>query len=204
MIEILASIISSTIIIIIILLSTIYWLGKKFAEINMRFKIIDERFKQIDKRFEQIDERFKQIDKRFEQMNRRFKELEEKTSRKIERLASAFVNYQEFFIEFLTHEGILKEGTRELLIREIHRMVKLAMMNPLTKEDWKKILEYLEKSEKNTITLEEAEEFLELARRVALEYGEHPGAWKLHIYATITLALTRKKHYAKKKSKNNS
>ncbi len=188
MIEVLISIISSTITIIVILLSTIYWLGRKFSEIDMRFKMIDERFKQVDKRFEEID--------------KRFIELEKRLIRRLERFASAFVNYQEFFIEFLTHEGILKRESRELLIREIRRMVKLAMMNPLTKEEWKKILEYLDKSEKDTITLEEAEEFLELARKVALEYSDIPGAWKLHIYATITLALTRKKYYAKEEEKS--
>jgi len=55
----------------------------------------------------------------------------------------------------------------------------------------------LDKSERGELALEEADEFLELARKVAKEYGEYPGAWKLHTYATITRALTAKK-YAEK------
>ena len=168
-----------------------YWLGKKFTEIDERFKQIDEGFKQIDERFKQIDERFdglrSYVDGRFDELGRR-----------IERIGSAFMNYQEFFVEFLAHEGVIRSGSKELLVGEARRVVGMAMLNPLTKEDFKKIEEYIEKSEKDTITLKEAEEFRDLARRVVMEYGEHPEAWKLHIYATITLALIRKKNLEKK------
>jgi len=57
------------------------------------------------------------------------------------------------------------------------------------------------KNERWELTLDEADEFLELARKVVKEYGEYPEAWKLHIYATIVRALTIKKYAEKKEEK---
>jgi hypothetical protein len=68
-----------------------------------------------------------------------------------------------------------------VLIKEARRTMRLAVANPLTKEEWTRLKELFEKSEKNELTLEEADEFLELARKVAWEYGENPKMWKLHI-----------------------
>jgi hypothetical protein len=158
-----------------------YWLGRKFTEIDYRFRLIDERFEQIDKRFDDLKN---YIDSR------------------VERLATAFTNYQEFFIEFLTTEGVVKERYRDVLIKEARRTMRLAVANPLSKEEWARLKELFEKSERNELTLEEADEFLELARKVALEYGEYSEAWKLHIYATITRALLYKKYYEEKQKQS--
>ncbi len=164
-----------TIATIVISIATLaYWLGKKFAEIEERFRLIDERFREID---------------------RRFSELERKLDTKIARLADAFTSYQEFFVEFLVHEGVIKRSARDMVVNEAKRLMRLAIsVNPLTREEWEKLRIYLEKSERDELTLEEADEFLELARKVVREYGEYPEAWKLHIYATITRALIRKKY----------
>jgi hypothetical protein len=177
---------------LVAIISAIYWLGRKFGEIDERFRVIDERFRAIDKRFKLVDERFQMIDKRFN-------ELESRILRRIERLASAFTYYHEFFLEVLSREGIIKSDVAEVLAREARRVVKLAMLNPPTKEEWEKIKEYLDKSERGELTLEEADEFLELARKVVKEYGEYAEAWKLHMYATIVRALLIKK-LAEKKS----
>jgi hypothetical protein len=154
-----------------------YWLGRKFTEIDYRFRLIDERFEQIDKRFDDLKN---YIDSR------------------VERLATAFTNYQEFFIEFLTTESVIEERYRGVLLKELRGVMRLAVANPLSKEEWARLKELFEKSERNELTLEEADEFLELARKVAWEYGEYPEAWKLHIYATITRALLYKKYYEEK------
>ena len=109
----------------------------------------------------------------------------------------AFTFYREFFVEYLASEGVIKGGARELLASEACRVVRLALATPLSREEWEKLKEYLDESERGELALEEADEFLELARKVVKEYGEYPGAWKLHTYATITRALTAKK-YAEK------
>jgi len=178
---------------LVAIVSTIYWLGRKFGEIDERFKLIYERFKMIDERFRLIDEKFKLI-------YERFNELESRILGRIERLASAFTYYHEFFLEVLSREGVIRSDIAEVLAREARRVMKLALLNPLTKEEWEKIKEYLDKSERGELTLEEADEFLELARKVVKEYGEYAEAWKLHMYATIVRALLIKKLAEKKKS----
>ena len=167
-----------------------YWLGRRFTEIDNRFKLIDDRFNLVDGRFKLIDDRFRLVDDRFSRLEG-----------KIDRLGAAFLNYQEFFVEFLAHEGVVKSESRELLVGEARRVIGLGMLNPLSKDELKKIEEYIDKSEKDTITLKEAEEFRDLARKFVMEYGEHVGAWKLHMYATITLALTRRKYLEESRQK---
>jgi hypothetical protein len=134
------------------------------------------------------------LGRKFTEIDNRFGRLE----RRIDRLGAAFLNYQEFFVEFLAHEGVTRSESRELLVGEARRTVGLGMLNPLSRDELRKIEEYIDKSEKDTITLREAEEFRDLARKFVMEYGEHVGAWKLHMYATITLALTRKKYMEEK------
>jgi hypothetical protein len=159
------------------------WLGKKFSEIDYRFRLMEERFKAIDERFDDLKN---YIDSR------------------INRLATAFTDYQEFFIGFLTTEGVVRERYRDVLVKEAKRVMRLATTNPLTKEEWARLRELFEKSERGELTLEEADEFLELARKVVVEYGEYIEAWKLHLYATITRALLYKKYYEEKQKQSES
>ena len=175
--------------------SLAYWLGRKFASIEARFKIIDERFKLMDERFRLIDERFKSTDEKIKSIDGRFDELKRYIDVRVGRLAAAFTNYQEFFVEFLTGEGVIKPAYRELLVREARRTVELAATDPLSKEEWGRLKEYLDRSERDELTLEEADEFLELARKVVKEHGERPEAWRLHIYAAMTRALTIRRRY---------
>jgi hypothetical protein len=195
--EVVVSIITTVVSIGVAVASLGYWLGKKFTEIDYRFRIIDERFKVIDARFEQIDRRFDDlknyVDKRFEDVDKRFNELEKRIVSRIERVALAFAGYQEFLVEFLSREGVIKGDARELLVREARRVAGLALANPLTKEEWEKVLKYIDKKVEE-FTLEEAEEFVELARKVALEYGDRPEAWKLHILAALTLGLVLRRY----------
>ncbi|GAB6943593.1 hypothetical protein [Vulcanisaeta sp. JCM 14467] len=192
--SLLLGIVGPVVTIIVILGTSLYWLGGKFKEIEMRFQQIDERFRQIDERFRQIDERFREIDGRFEQINQRFNELEKnlksyvdekfnQVNARISRLAEAYSDYQEFFVEYLSAEGLLKAEKASMLRNEARRVMRLAVSgNPLSKEEWERIKELLDK---DVLTLEEALELRELARKVVREYGEYPEAWKLHIYASI-------------------
>jgi hypothetical protein len=171
---------------LVAIVSAIYWLGRRFGGIDGRFKLIDERFKHIDERFKHIDERFKHVDRRLD-------ELESRILGRIERLAGAFTYYHEFLLEVLSREGVIRSDIAEVPAREARRVVRLALLNPSTREEWEKIKEYLDKSERGELTLEEADEFLELARKVVREYGEYAEAWKLHMYATIVRALLIKR-----------
>ena len=209
-----------TIATVIISIATLaYWLGRKFVQIEARFVQVEDRFRGIDERFKQIDNRFAQIESRLDHIEARLSKVESRLDdiearlNRLERglfnLADAYVGSQEFFVEFLVHESVLRPAARDLLVNEVKRIMKLALpSNPLTKEEWEKIKLYFEKSERNEITLEEAEEFRRLARKVVREYGHYVEAWKLHLYATMTLAFVRKKYWEererKKKEKDES
>jgi len=157
-----------------------YWLGRKFSEIDSRFKEIDMKFKEIDRRFEELKS----------YVDERFNWLKSYVDSRISRIAEAFRSYQEFFVEYLTAQGILKPVEASMIKGEALRVMKMAVMNPLTKEEWKRLKELLEKDE---LTLEEALELRELARKVTDEYGDRPEAWKLHIYASIMVGLAYRK-----------
>jgi chromosome segregation ATPase len=193
---------------------------ERLNQIDERFRQIDERFKQVDERFRQIDERFRQIDERFRGVDERFRGIEQRLDElrryvderfnelrnyigrvelRVTRLAEAYTNYQEFFVEYLTAEGLIKREKADLLRNEARRMMRLAALaNPLTKEEWERLKELLDK-DPDKVTLEEALELRELARKVVREYGEYPEAWKLHIYASILVgaAIRRKAEESK-------
>ncbi|MFP3315623.1 MAG: hypothetical protein RXN91_04710 [Caldivirga sp.] len=211
--ELLISLIGLTISIIGMLGGGLFWLGGEFKEIRMRFKEIDERFKQIDERFKEIDKRFEEIDERFEEIDKRFDELRGYVDKsfdelrgyvdgrfnelkgyidsRVNRLSEAFNDYQEFFVEYLSAEGLLKPERATMVKNEARRIMRLATStNPLTKEEWKRLGELLDKDD---LTLEEALELRELARKVVKEYGEYPEAWKLHIYASIMVGRALRK-----------
>jgi len=171
----------------------------EFKEIDERFKEIDERFKEIDERFEEIDKRFDElrgyVDKRFNELkgyvDGRFNELKGYIDSRVNRLSEAFNDYQEFFVEYLSAEGLLKPERATMVKNEARRIMRLATStNPLTKEEWKRLGELLDKDD---LTLEEALELRELARKVVKEYGEYPEAWKLHIYASIMVGRALRK-----------
>ncbi len=171
----------------------LYWLGGKFRQIEERFRQVDERFRQIDERFRQIDERFRQMEERFKGMEGRFGEVESGlksyVDRSVDRVLAGFASYQEFFIEFLSAEGVIRRDRADLLKGELRRVVTLARGNPLTEEEVRRLEELIEKDE---LTYEEALWLREMARRLIREYGT-PETWKLHVYAPIWVALARKK-----------
>ncbi len=114
----------------------------------------------------------------------------------IERVGMGFSGYQEFFIEFLVSEGVIAREKRDLVKIEARRTMELALANPLTKEEWMRIKELLDKDE---LSLEEALELRELARKVVKEHGDRIEAWKLHLYASMEVGFARKREAEKEK-----
>jgi len=132
---------------------------------------LGEKFKEIDKRFEQVDEKIEGV------------------KRYVDRVLAGFASYQVFFVEFLTAEDVIKRDRADLLKGELRRIPALARANPLTEEEWRRLAELIEKEE---LTYVEALWLREIARRLIKEYGT-PETWKLHIYASMWVALARKK-----------
>jgi len=63
------------------------------------------------------------------------------------------------------------------------------MSNPLSPKEKERLKELFEKSEKENLTVDEAYELLELARKILDEYGDRPEAWKFHAYAALMVGL---------------
>jgi len=161
----------------------LFWLGGEFREIRMRFKQIDERFREIDRKFDELRG----------YVDDKFNELKGYIDSRVNRLSEAFSSYQEFFIEFLMTEGVIKPEKAVIAKNEARRIMRLATStNPLTKEEWKRLGELLDK-DPNDLTYEEALELRELARKVIREYMDYAEAWKLLMYASMMVGLTKKK-----------
>ncbi len=198
---------------------------RKLLEHDKRFEAIEAKLLEHDKRFESIERKLLECDKRFESIERKLgdhdrllakhderlgaiekelrehREILESMNRRLERVESrlvrmveAFTSYHEFFVEYLASEGAIPSKSRDVLLAEVRGLSRLVLANPLTKEEWEKIFRYIEK-DPETFTLEEANEFLELARKVVREYGEYREAWKLHLYAAMVKGWTLRRIY---------
>jgi len=129
----------------------------------------------LGRKFAEIEKRFAEIDKRFEEFDRRFNELAQATRDQFE------------FFRVLGFRGVLEARDVDFVKGELAR---LARLNPLTEEELRRIRELVEKEE---LTLEEADELRELARKFVKEHGDRPGAWKLLIYASIMRGIALRK-----------
>lgn len=184
-------------------------IDNRFAQIDNRFKQIDNRFKQVDERFKQIDERFRQIDNRFEQINKRFEQTDnrfdgienrlesmnlelKRISTRLGRMEShtlkltrAIRSINEFMVDILGYEGVIREEAVKLIKREADRILSFTELNPLTKEEKIRLRELLKKDK---LTLEEAEELYQIADKLVEEYGERIEPWKLLWYSRFWIA----------------
>jgi hypothetical protein len=172
--EFLLTMLGNLITILISIASLAYWLGKKFTQIDERFKIIDEKFKVIDEKFKAVDERFNNFERA---INGRFDAME----RRINSIMEATRNQLEFFTEFLGFRKVIEQRDVTFVKGELYRLS--STHNPLTKEESIRLKELLDKEK---LSLQEADELREIARKLVREYGDKIGeTWKLLIYASI-------------------
>jgi len=172
----------------------------RFKEVDTRFRDIDRRFEEVNKMFEGIDRRFEEsegrftvIDKRFEALERRLDGIEsEIRSLRItaSRVVEAVKSSQEFMIDSLPYEGVLRKEASDILKHEISRVFKvITHANPLTKEEVERLKQLIEKEE---LTLKEAEELYEIANKLVYEYGTSE-TWKLLFYARFWIGYNLRK-----------
>jgi hypothetical protein len=45
------------------------------------------------------------------------------------------MSYQEFFIEFLSTESVIKKKYKDVLVKELRSITRVIIINPLTKEE---------------------------------------------------------------------
>jgi Skp family chaperone for outer membrane proteins len=206
--ELLSAILGSLLTTLASLASLAYWLGRKFAQIDARFKAVegsvnalrrefDEKISSLERRYdeklglleERLNEKLSSLEKSFDEklssLERRFDEKLSSVERKVGSVAEAARNQLEFFTEFLGYRRVISWRDVTFVKGELYRLS--AAPNPLTKEEAARLKELLDKEK---LTLEEADELREIARKLVREYGDRVGeAWKLLIYASIMRGL---------------
>lgn len=131
-----------------------------------------------------LGRKFAKIEERFRQMDERYKGMDEKISE----IARATASQLEFFTEFPGFRGVIGSSDVAFVKGELRRLAPRA--NPLT-EEARRLRELLDKDE---LTLEEADELREIARKLVRERGhESEAVWKLLMYASVMrgIALRR-------------
>lgn len=115
---------------------------------------------------------------------------------KFNKLVNIITGQNEFITEFLGFRGILDSKDVSFVKAALRSMVTAAT-NPLTDAEKRRLLELIDKDE---LTLEEADELLQLARKFVMEYGDRggPDVWKMLWYAAAMHGITLRKLEEKK------
>ena len=108
-----------------------------------------------------LGSRLTKMDSRLTEMEARIEKNIERLSERLERLTNAINGVGESIVEYLGLKGVLNQGEVNYLRSEIMRLTSIAT-NPLTAEEKKRLLELVNKDD---LTLEEAEELHNLARK---------------------------------------
>jgi hypothetical protein len=169
-----------------------YSLGRKIALLEARLSQVESSVARLEGEVAALKS---ELAATKEELGREFRSglasLEERlkgyVGERVGRLARAFAGYQEFMLEYLSLKGLLEEGEVRLAKGEARRLAELAA-NPFTKEEWERLKQLLDK-EPEELTLEEAYELRDLARKAIEEYGDRYEAYALHVYASIAVGL---------------
>jgi polyhydroxyalkanoate synthesis regulator phasin len=146
-----------------------------------------------------LGSRLTKMDSRLTEMEARIEKNIERLSERLERLTNAINGVGESIVEYLGLKGVLNQGEVNYLRSEIMRLTSIAT-NPLTAEEKKRLLELVNKDD---LTLEEAEELHNLARKFYEEYiGKTPDAFKVLLYVAAMRGITYRKYGALRKQPN--
>ncbi|MGB9729696.1 MAG: hypothetical protein ACP5IZ_08955 [Thermoprotei archaeon] len=155
--------------------------------INARIGHIEDRLREIEvnvnARINQVEGRLKEMD---EDINARINQVEGRLNvvvKGINSVVESTRNQMEFFAEFLGFRKVLDARDVTFVKNELIRLSVTPLMNPLTREEFQRMKELIEKEK---LSLQEADELREIARKLVREYGGTvPEVWKLLIYASI-------------------
>ncbi len=193
--------------------SLAYWIGRRLTLLEARIGRLEEGIGRLEARVERLEGEVVKLRERVNELEARIGRLEERVDRlearvkelegevkglgarvdrleatiaglgsRLRRLGEAFVGYQEFFVSLLADRGVVDEGAVRLAREAVEGLVGVALANPLPREKLLRLKQLLEKDFRE-MSLEEAEELLDLAREFAWEYGGK--AWRVHIYAAM-------------------
>jgi hypothetical protein len=140
-----------------------------------------------------LGSRLTKIDSRLTGVEKDIEGLRRDVNAGFNRLANAIDSVGESIVEYLGLRGVLDPKDVYYLRAEIRRLASTAT-NPFTEAERKRLLELVDKDD---LTLEEAEELHNLARKFYREYIEKtPDAYKVLLYAAVMLGATYRKYGA--------
>lgn len=137
-----------------------YWLGRKFA-------LMDSRFRQVDERFKQIDDRFRQVDDRIEGLEQRLRQEIRSSLHGVTGFVQALYGG---LIDFMAMKGLFTPEERDYLVKEAERLSQAYYLrpNPLRPEEAEFILKVMrevrEKSPRE-LDLSKLDRIMEIANR---------------------------------------
>jgi len=160
--SVLAGLIGTVVAVVTSIASLAYWLGRKFARIDMRLKQLEGEF---GARLQRLEERF---DMRLKQLEREFGARLQQLEGRVDSLAGFTRSTYALLVDFMTMKGLFAEEERAFLIREVERLSASLPLrqNPLTREEVKLILEAVrEVKEKDPreVDVEKLDRALEIA-----------------------------------------
>ncbi|MGC9015039.1 MAG: hypothetical protein ACP5KW_11745, partial [Thermoproteota archaeon] len=118
--------------------------------------------------------------------------------RKIGNIAEATRNQLEFFTEFPGFRKVIEQRDVTFVKGELYRLSSIH--NPLTKEESIRLKELLDKEK---LSLQEADELREIARKLVREYGDKIGeTWKLLMYASVMRGIALSELEEQKQQEN--
>ncbi len=172
---VLTGIISTLLTVVISVISLAYWLGRKFASIDMKFEEIDNKFRKIDERL---------------------KELRQEIRSSARTVTSLIHSLHTHLIDFMTMKKLFTPEEREYLLREIERLATAhkTALNPLKPEEVKFILEVvreIREKDPKEIDLSKLDKIMEIAKRWLMEDGCEEAA-KLWIVTYTLKAILRR------------
>ena len=160
-------------------------LEKTAVELGGRISNTERLLSQLGERVGSVEERLSALREELAEFKAgataRFDRLEERIERKARTARSA----NEFFVDLLGYEGVLKPEAATFAKSELLRIFELAA-NPLTREEWQRLKQLLEKDD---LTLEEAQELYRIADKLVEEHGDRIEAWKILWYSRAWIGI---------------
>ena len=145
--------------------SLVYWLGKKFAEIEIRFNAIENRLEKLEESADRLDER-------------------------AGRLENVFIQFSEVLITMLEMKNLLTQTEAMTLRSLVRTILPIPKTKYYTWEVYERLKQLLDK-DPNDYTMADIEEMNQIADLIEMEGKETNRkdlidyAWKLRFYAMI-------------------
>jgi len=130
-----------------------FWLGRKIAKIDEKFKWVDERFKQMDERLQRLErgyeelknaftefrvwteKKFTEVEKGLAEVRGRLVEFEGRFDSFADAVRASVVSMNSLVVEFLGLKGLLSREEVGVLSREASRLALAIRPNPITEEE---------------------------------------------------------------------